>query len=525
MLRRGLSLRNHLKKTLQSPGQQNGSLVWRLEGGRRQFHATLVSLDALDPVDSFSRRHLGPRDSDAKAMLQSIGFNSFDELVASTVPPSIFQKDPMTLDKPMSESEALSAIRAIADKNKVMKSYIGTGYYDTIVPPVILRNVLENPGWYTAYTPYQAEISQGRLEMLLNFQTMVCDLTGMEMSVASLLDEATAAAEAMQMCYAIKGKRGKNNMFFVSEDVHPQTIALLQTRAGDIGIDVVVGNHSEVNLDDGSFCGALIQYPNTYGTIESPGESYESFTKRVHEVGAMLICATDLMALGKIAPPSRFGADICVGSAQRFGVPMGFGGPHAGFLASSEQYSRKMPGRIIGVTVDHKGKPCLRMAMQTREQHIRRDKATSNICTAQALLANMAASYAIYHGPEGISKIGGRIHALAKVLHRELSKGGFECSQGSFFDTFTVDLSLKGMTSMDAQNAAVSVGANVRVINDTTIGISLGEGITRDDIQQLLNAFGVTNADLSASDDVTNVDSAYAREGPILQHPIFHASK
>ena len=344
----------------------------------------------------------------------------------------------------------------------------------------------------------------------------------MEMSVASLLDEATAAAEAMQMCFAIKGKRGKNNMFFVSEDTHPQTIALLQTRAAHIGVNIVVGNHSEVDLTKGSYCGALVQYPNTYGSIESPGESYESFTKRVHDIGGMLICATDLMALSKLAPPSTFGADICVGSAQRFGVPMGFGGPHAGFLASSEEYSRKMPGRIIGVTIDNKGKPCLRMAMQTREQHIRRDKATSNICTAQALLANMAASYAIYHGPEGISNIAGRIHALAKVAHRELANAGFVVSKNSFFDTFTVDVSSKNMTSSQAQEAAVSTGGNVRIIDNNNIGISMGEGITREDVGKLLSALGVSNANLSADESDAMVDSAYARQGSILTHPIFN---
>ena len=396
------------------------------------------------------------------------------------------------------------------------------GYYDTIVPNVILRNMLENPGWYTAYTPYQAEIAQGRLEMLLNFQTLCSDLSGLPMSVASLLDESTAAAEAMQMCFSLKGKRGKKNKFFVSKDVHPQTISLIQTRAEAIGIDVVVGDHSDSAVDNGEYCGAIVQYPNTYGSIESPGESYADFTGRAHVGGAMVICATDLMALTKLAPPSSWGADIAVGSAQRFGVPMGFGGPHAGFLSTSDKYSRKMPGRIIGVTIDSEGKPCLRMAMQTREQHIRRDKATSNICTAQALLANMAASYAVYHGPEGLKAISGRIHALARVAHRELAKEGFTVAEGPFFDTFAVDVSSKGMSSEQVQAGAASVGANVRVIDENTVGISMGEGITRDDVSALLSgAFGIASPDVTADISLMDVDAAVARETEILTHPIF----
>lgn len=456
-------------------------------------------------------------------MLASIGFDSMDALVKSTVPANILSDKDLVLDPTLTESEALNKIKKYASKNKVMKNYIGTGYYETQVPPVVLRNMLENPGWYTAYTPYQAEISQGRLEMLLNFQTLVVDLTGLPMAVASLLDESSAAAEAMQMTMALKGKKGKKNKFFVSKDVHPQTIALIQTRAKAIDIDVIVGEHSKADFSAEDYCGAIIQYPNTYGSIESPGESYESFTKRAHEGGAMVIAATDLMALTKLAPPSSWGADIAVGSAQRFGVPMGFGGPHAGFLSTSDNYSRKMPGRIIGVTVDSKGKPCLRMAMQTREQHIRRDKATSNICTAQALLANMAAAYAIYHGPKGVSDIAGRIHALAKVAHRELGKAGFKVSEGEFFDTFTVDVSSKGMNATEVQAGAVSVGANVRIIDESTVGISMGESISRDDLLKLLSgAFKVKNADLSADESYTSISPPYAREGDIMTHPIFN---
>ena len=517
VLRRPHTLRHLLTQSRSRP--QHHAAVAAV----RAIHTTgVLSVDALDMADTFSRRHVGPTDEDARLMLQSIGFNDFESLVKSTVPPNILSSKPLNLQPAMSESEALSRIQSMANKNKVMKSYIGMGYYDTIVPNVILRNMLENPGWYTAYTPYQAEIAQGRLEMLLNFQTLCSDLTGLPMSVASLLDESSAAAEAMQMCFSLKGKKGKKNKFFISEDVHPQTISLIQTRAGVLGIETFVGKHSEVDFSQGDYCGSIIQYPNTYGSVESPGESYAEFTNRAHDGNAMVIAATDLMALTKLAPPSSWGADIAVGSAQRFGVPMGFGGPHAGFLSTSDQYSRKMPGRIIGVTIDSEGKPCLRMAMQTREQHIRRDKATSNICTAQALLANMAASYAIYHGPEGLKEISGRIHALARVAHRELGKAGFGVTDSPFFDTFTVDVSKKGMTAAQVQQGAASVGANVRVIDENTVGISMGEGITRDDLLALLTGgFAVTNPDVSADVSLTEVDKSVARETEILSHPIF----
>eukprot|EP00978_Attheya_sp_CCMP212_P006946 scaffold16220_cov51-Attheya_sp.AAC.9 len=445
-----------------------------------------------------------------------------DALFVSTIPPDIMAAKELSLEPAMTESEALARIKEMASKNKVMKSYIGAGYYDTLVPNVILRNMLENPGWYTAYTPYQAEIAQGRLEMLLNFQTLVVDLTGLPMAVASLLDESSAAGEAMQMCFSLKGKKGKKNKFYVSKDVHPQTIALLQTRAGSIGVEIIVGDHADADFSSNDYCGAIVQYPNTYGSVESPGETYEAFTNRAHDGGAMVVCATDLLALTKLAPPTSWGADIAVGSAQRFGVPMGFGGPHAGFLATSDKYSRKMPGRIIGVTIDMNGKPCLRMAMQTREQHIRRDKATSNICTAQALLANMAAAYAIYHGPEGLLQISGRVHALAKVAHREIAKAGFKVTEEAFFDTFVVDASSKGMTAAQIQAGAASAGANVRLIDENTVGVSMGEGITRGDLAKLLSgAFGISNPDVSADMSLTEVDSSVAREGEILTHPIF----
>jgi glycine dehydrogenase len=451
-------------------------------------------------------------------MLKSIGFSDFKSLVKSTVPANILTDKPLSLQPAMSETEAVVNLKKMVASNKVNTSYIGMGYYSTLTPNVILRNMLENPGWYTAYTPYQAEIAQGRLEMLLNFQTLVCDLTGLPMACASLLDEATAASEAMQMCYSLKGKKGKRNKFFVSEDLHPQTIDLLKTRAGPIGIHLVIGSHSTVDLSSKDYCGAIVQYPNTYGSIESPGETYESFANRLHDNDAMLIAATDLMSLAKINTPASFGADIAVGSAQRFGVPMGFGGPHAGFLSTSDAYSRKMPGRIIGVTIDTEGLPCLRMAMQTREQHIRRDKATSNICTAQALLANMAAAYAVYHGPKGVQDIAGRIHALARVAHRELSAAGFQCTDTPFFDTFTV----KVPSASAVQAAAAAAGANVRIIDETTVGIAMGEGVSRDDLNTLLtSAFGIASPDLSADASLTNVPE-FHRDEPILTHPIFN---
>jgi glycine dehydrogenase len=453
-------------------------------------------------------------------MLKTIGFDSMEALVQSTVPAQIKLPKDLDLKPALTETEALTKLRALANQNKVMKSYIGAGYYDTTVPPVILRNLLENPGWYTAYTPYQAEISQGRLEMLLNFQTLVVDLTGLPMAVASLLDEATAAAEAMQMTFALKGKKGKANKFFVAADVHPQTLGVLQTRAQAIGIEIVVGDATNADFSTKDYCGAVVQYPNTYGNAEG---SYAEFTQRAHDAGAMVVCATDLMALTVMEPPSTWGADICVGSAQRFGVPMGFGGPHAGFLSTSDEYSRKMPGRIIGVTVDSKGQPCLRMAMQTREQHIRRDKATSNICTAQALLANMAAAYAIYHGPKGLQDIAKRLHALASVTHRELKSAGYHIVSGDvFFDTLTVDVSSMGKTAAEVQAGAASVGANVRIIDDKTVGVSMGEGVTRDDLQALLQgAFGIENPNMSASEQEATMPASVARQGDILTHPIF----
>ncbi|CAM9309278.1 unnamed protein product [Chrysoparadoxa australica] len=450
-------------------------------------------------------------------MLATVGASSMSDLVSKTVPDAIRLSKPLNLDAPLSESQALKKINEIAKKNQVLKSFIGMGYCETLTPPVILRNMLENPGWYTAYTPYQAEISQGRLTSLLNFQTMVADLTGMDMSNASLLDEATAAAEAMFLCYGIGGKKQKQ--FFVSEDCHPQTIALVKTRGGAIGIDIVVGKADEVDFEGGTFCGSLIQYPTTYGNVED----YEAFVERAHASKVLVVASTDLMACTMLKPPGEFGIDITVGSAQRFGVPMGYGGPHAGFMATNQAYSRRMPGRIIGVSKDSRGKPALRMAMQTREQHIRRDKATSNICTAQALLANMAASYGVYHGPEGIKDIASRIHGMAKITKEALVQGGFKVNTENFFDTFTVDTASCGKTAAEIEAACIANGVNVRVIDDSTVGLAFGEAIEQPDVEALLAGFGVS-ADLEACAASMGpaIPKGLERTSPFMTHPVFN---
>merc|ERR1719230_1290219 len=452
-------------------------------------------------------------------MLKSCGLSSLEELTDVTVPAHIRLNGKMTLEDPMSETEALAHLEQMISKNQVKKSFIGMGYYETITPGVILRNILENPGWYTSYTPYQAEIARGRLEMLLNYQTMVSDMTGMPMANASLLDEATAAAEAMTMSFALtKGKRDK---FFIGKNCHPQTIALLQTRAEAVGIDIVVGDAlgDDFKFDD-SVAGVLVQYPDTTGSILD----YEGVVSSAHKAGGLVVCATDLMALTQLAPPGEWGADIAVGSAQRFGVPMGFGGPHAAFMATSDKYARRMPGRIIGVTIDSRGKPALRMAMQTREQHIRRDKATSNICTAQALLANMAAAYSIYHGPDGLKAIASRIHAMATTTAAALEKKGLFVNEAAYFDTFTVS----GVDAHAVQAKAVSNGCNVRIVDDSTVGLNFGEGHVTADLSAVLKAFDV---DMSEKELNTLADSrigstkfgTFARTSEFLTHPVFNS--
>ena len=359
---------------------------------------------------SFIPRHIGPTEADVRAMLELLGYDSLDALIDATVPAGIRLRRPLAIHAPMSEHEALANMRSIAQRNQIYRSYIGLGYYGCFTPPVIQRNVLENPGWYTAYTPYQAEIAQGRLEALLNFQTMVMDLTGLEIANASLLDEGTAAAESMTMSHALRGKPGKET-FFVSDECFPQTIEVVKTRARARGIDVVVGDWRKAAIGADVF-GVLLQYPATDGAVYD----YRQFCERAHAVDAVVTAATDLMSLVLLTPPGEWGADVCVGNSQRFGVPLGYGGPHAAFFATRDEFKRHIPGRIIGVSRDADGKPALRMALQTREQHIRREKATSNVCTAQVLLAVMASMYAVYHGPERLTGIANRIHELAATL-------------------------------------------------------------------------------------------------------------
>ena len=415
----------------------------------------------------FAARHIGPSAADIGQMLGALPVSSLDALVDDAIPATIRLRKPLNLPAPSSEPEALAELKSIMAHNKACRSFIGMGYYDCITPPVIRRNILENPGWYTAYTPYQSEISQGRLEALLNYQQLVMDLTAMEIANASLLDEATAAAEAMHLCHTVRGSV-ERNVFFVSDTCHPQTIAVVRTRAEPLGIKVVVGDHRKVQCDATTF-GVVVQYPATDGAIHD----FEPFTRQVHDQKALIVVATDLLALTLIKPPGEFGADIVVGSAQRFGVPLGYGGPHAAFFATREEFKRQMPGRLVGVSRDAQGNPALRLALQTREQHIRRDKATSNICTSQVLLAVVASMYAVWHGPEGLKRIAERVHELTRTLASNVERVGTE----PFFDTIRV----RGKAPM---------GLNVRNFHDGTIGISLDETTTEGDIEALIKALG-----------------------------------
>ena len=443
--------------------------------------------DALSFVDGFIDRHIGPSDAEIQTMLAELGFDSLQEMASATVPPSIRIDRPLDIPEARGERKFLGALKTIAAKNKVYRSCIGMGYTDVVTPPVILRNVLENPGWYTQYTPYQAEISQGRLEALLNFQTMVADLTGLPLAGASLLDEATAAAEAMGMCFAISG--GKKPRFFASDQCHPQTLALLETRADGLGIDLQVGNLNDVEFEsqDGALCGVLVQYPTTDGQIEN----YHELAQRCKAAGCLTVAAADLFALTLIEAPGTWGADICVGTAQRFGVPMGLGGPHAAFISTREKYARKLPGRIIGVSKDAQGRRALRMAIQTREQHIRRDKATSNICTAQALLAIINSFYAVYHGPDGLQRIAKRTQAFTGALACGLERLGHTLvGSGPILDTIRIRLG-KGRTSAARQvaDAARERHINLREYGDGTLGVALDETVDHELVADLLAAF------------------------------------
>ena len=425
--------------------------------------------------DSFIPRHIGPSENDVETMLKELGLNSLNSLVKETIPKSILSKNPLNIDRELSEHDLAQLAQEIALKNKTYRSFIGMGYYGTKVPAVIQRNILENPGWYTQYTPYQAEISQGRLEALLVFQTMVSDLTALPLANASLLDEATAAAEAMAMFYR-EVKKDKRNKFFVSELCHPQTIDVLKTRSAPFGIELVIGDHQSFKFDDTVF-GALVQYPATDGEVFD----YSGFCKSAHESGAFVAVAADIMSLLLLTPPGEFGADVAVGSTQRFGVPMGYGGPHAAYFAANEKFTRKLPGRVIGVTVDRHGNEAYRMALQTREQHIRREKATSNICTAQVLLAIMAGMYAVYHGPEGLKQIATEIHSNTKLLAEKINGLGHTVINKSFFDT--IRISLSGKSADEVRTLAEKAQMNFRYYENGEIGISIDETTTETDIK------------------------------------------
>ncbi|HEX8433880.1 aminomethyl-transferring glycine dehydrogenase [Archangium sp.] len=471
--------------------------------------------------ESFADRHIGPDEKELHGMLKTVGVGSLDELIDQTVPAAIRSKEPLKMAATWSEHDALVALESIAAKNQVLRSFIGMGYYDTQTPNVILRNILQNPGWYTQYTPYQAEIAQGRLEALLNYQTMVMDLTGMEVANASLLDEGTAAAEAMALALHIKGEES-GGAFFVSEVCHPQTIDVVRTRAQPLGIEVVVGDHRTVDLSAKKFFGALVQYPATDGVVHD----YRAFGEKVHAAGGLFIVATDLLALTLLTPPGEFGADVAVGSAQRFGVPMGYGGPHAAFFATKNAYTRVMPGRIIGVSEDAQGRRALRMALQTREQHIRREKATSNICTAQVLLAIMASMYAVYHGPRGLKAIAERVHGLTVLLARGLTKLGYGANYENVFDTLRVEAAPPHIRTILA--AAEGKGMNFRRIDERAIGLSLDEATRPSDVEAILAVFagakplGFTLDELGR-DVQSTLPQGLRRASPFLTHQVFNS--
>ncbi len=468
--------------------------------------------------EAFESRHIAPNAEDTAKMLKAIGADSIDQLIDQTVPQGIRLENPLNLAPAQSEYDYLNNLKQTASKNSVFKSFIGQGYYNTITPGVIQRNILENPGWYTQYTPYQAEISQGRLQALLNFQTMVIDLTGMEIANASLLDEGTAAAEAMFMHYSLR-KNNQANVFFVSEEVFPQTIDILKTRANPLGIQLLIGDHRTVSLNETMF-GALVQYPAGNGEVYN----YKGFAEQCHSKGIKLTVAADILSLVLLAEPSSFGADIVVGSTQRFGVPMGFGGPHAAFFATKEEYKRSMPGRIIGVSIDAQGTQALRMALQTREQHIRRDKATSNICTAQALLAIMSSMYVIYHGPKGLKKIAGRVHGLAVTLSDALESFGYKQLNKNFFDTLCIEV---GDLVASIHKDALDNEFNFRYEGSKII-IALDETTSLEDVKRIIHIFAKMKAQSSAaytfSAEVNDrLGSENIRESEILSHPLFNS--
>ena len=480
------------------------------------MHARERKIDNLESGwGSFARRHIGPNEVETEEMLGTVGYQNLAALIDATVPKNIRLDRPLNLPKAKSESEALAELRAISKKNKIAKSFIGAGYSDSITPPVIQRNILENPGWYTAYTPYQAELAQGRLEALLNFQTMIVDLTKLDIANASMLDEATAAAEAMTLCHAAVPDR---KTFFVADDCHPETIEVVRTRAKPLGIEVKTDNHTRFKFDKSIF-GALIQYPATDGAIYD----YTEFVKQAHDAGALVVVAADILALTLLKPPGEFGADVAVGNSQRFGVPLGFGGPHAAYFATRDQYKRHMPGRLVGVSHDADGRLAYRLALQTREQHIRRDKATSNICTAQVLLAVIASMYAVYHGPRGLRAIAERVHRLTSQLVDGLRALGLKIAHENFFDTIHLEVESSAVTLEHAQKA----GCNLRALGPRAVGVSFDETTTERDIEILMSIFRGTPVRDLADDDLgeppIHIPQSAIRSSQFLTHPVFNA--
>jgi len=479
-------------------------------------------MEKLVLTEKFVHRHIGPRDKDVKEMLSAIGVDSLEDLINKTIPQRIRLKEKLDLKEPVTEYQFLADLRELAKKNKIFKSYIGMGYYSTILPPVIQRNILENPGWYTQYTPYQAEISQGRLEVLLNFQTMVMDLTGMPIANASLLDEATAAAEAMSMFYSLrKGDKKESKVFLVSEDIFPQTIDLLKTRSAPFGIELRIGKVDAESLTDNVY-GFIVQYPDSNGEVKD----YTSLFAAAEEKKIFKIVAADIMSLALLTPPGELGADAVLGSTQRFGVPMGYGGPHAAYFATKEEFKRQIPGRMIGVSVDSKERPALRMALQTREQHIKREKATSNICTAQVLLAIMAGMYAVYHGPKGIKNIAEKIHRLTKLIEASLSKMGYEQLNKIYFDT----LKVKFNSLDDVEKFKIVANenkCNFRYFEDGTVGLSIGESTTIEDVNEIIEIFAEVSGKSKSEIDFDTIKVDYPdnllRKSEYLTHPVFNS--
>jgi glycine dehydrogenase len=525
----GVLGRNGLLKKKMIPVNAGGDARPAAAGQLRYFCATffipLFTAETMNLFASQSRefaaRHIGPNAAETADMLAAVGVESLDELIDRTVPQAIRMKGALQVPPPLSEADYLRQLKSTSLKNKTNRNYIGQGYYDTITPSVIQRNVFENPGWYTQYTPYQAEISQGRLESLLNFQTMVSDLCGLPIANASLLDEGTAAAEAMSMFFHQLNKNPnapERPKLFVDAEIFPQTLAVINTRANPLGIQIVVGDYKEAQLDN-TYFGAIVQYPNDKGSVED----YRAFIHAAHGAGALVAMATDLLALTLLTPPGELGADCAFGNSQRFGVPLGFGGPHAAFFATKDDFKRAIPGRIIGISVDAAGNRALRMALQTREQHIKREKATSNICTAQALLANMAAMYAVYHGAEGLKNIATRVALLAHTLGQNLKEKGFELWSGSFFDTVVIRVAdVAGL-----RRRAEQWGINLRYFgDDALVGVAIDETTTQSDLADLINLFGseeeAVSYSLSDEDMLRSIPADLQRNSPFLQHEVFN---